>query len=407
MTMRAIICGGSIGGLFAAAALQKQGFETIVLERSGVPLEGRGAGIVTHPELTAALRAVGASTDDVGVDVYERVAYDLAGERVHAIDFHQVVTSWDRMYQVLRSLVPDGSYLLGHETVGFEETQDGVAAILSDGRRIEGDVLVGADGFRSAIRNQWQPEVQPAYSGYVVWRTVAAEADLPAEIRADIFQTFGFFIPNGTQIIGYPIAGPGNDLRSGHLRYNLVWYSEVPSDQLDDMLTDGTGRNHRISIPPPLIRDEIIERAMEQAGERLPKPFVEIFRRAERPFFTPIYDHQAPVMGLGRVALTGDAACTVRPHLGMGVTKAADDAFALARHLGDAPVPQALEAYSTERTAACRLALEIAQGLGGMIFDVDRTVNQDGRSHADMEEVMRVTAAVPPDLQDPQARNSS
>ena len=93
MTMRAIICGGSIGGLFAAAALQKQGFETIVLERSGVPLEGRGAGIVTHPELTAALRAVGASTDDVGVDVYERVAYDLAGERVHAIDFHQVVTS--------------------------------------------------------------------------------------------------------------------------------------------------------------------------------------------------------------------------------------------------------------------------------------------------------------------------
>ena len=370
-------------------------------------LAGRGAGIVTHPELTEALTSVGAPTSDVGVTLHERVAYDRSGARVRAFDFHQVVTSWDRMHGGLRSIVPDDAYRLGCETVGFEETSDGVSVRLADGRQVDGDLLIGADGFRSAVRGQWQPDVTPDYAGYVVWRTVVAEQDLPAPTRADIFKTFGFYLPNGSQIIGYPIAGPDNDLRPGHLRYNFVWYREVPAHVLHDMLTDSSGVHHDLSIPPPLVRADVIASAMAEAKRLLPQPFFEIMSRGEQLFFTPIYDLHAPVIGAGRVALAGDAACTVRPHLGMGVTKAGQDALALARHLEAADVPEALAAYSAERVAAGRIAYDAARQLGRMTFDVDRAVNQDGRSHADMDALMRDTAVVPPALQQAQARSSS
>ena len=238
MPGKALICGGSISGLFTAAALRARGWEVEVFERSPTELSGRGAGIVTHPEMLSALNAVGAETSQLGVEVHERVAYDLSGDRVHAFDFRQVVSSWDRVYQILRSLVPENMYQTDSEAIGYREWQDSVELTLSDGRRVVGDILIGADGFRSAIRAQMLPDVRPEYSGYVVWRTLASEADLPDYVRKDIFHTFGFFAPNGTQIIGYPIVGPGNDLRPGHLRYNFVWYSEVSVEDLLDMLTD-------------------------------------------------------------------------------------------------------------------------------------------------------------------------
>lgn len=394
MAGRAIVAGGSIGGLFAAAALRRAGWDVTVYERSPVPLSGRGAGIVTHPELLAALQAVGADTSALGVDVWERVAYDLEGRRVAAFDFHQVVTSWDRVYRVLRALLPDECYVLNRTATGYSEDGGGVTCHFADGGSEWADLLVGTDGFRSAIRAQMLPDVRPEYAGYVVWRTLAAEADLPDHVRADVFRTFGFFIPNGTQIIGYPIAGPDNDLRAGHLRYNFVWYSQVPPEALADMLTDASGTHHPISIAPPLIRDEVIAAMYEDARRRLPAPFNDILAVSDRPFFTPIYDHHSPVMAAGRVALAGDAACVARPHVGMGVTKAAEDALALGDALSRQPVEAALQAYSDRRVPACRIAYETSRRLGSYIFDGDPGVNVDGRGHPERDRVMSETAIV-------------
>ncbi len=394
MTGRAIISGGSIGGLFAACALLRAGWQVDVYERTGVELAGRGAGIVTHEPLISGLEAVGANTKDLGVQVNERVAYDSAGDRVRTLEYPQVVTSWDRMHRVLREIIPEGHYHLGRAIVGYQEAVDGVTAIFEDGRTEQADLLIGADGFRSAIRAQMLPEVKPDYAGYVVWRALAKEADLSEEVHRQVFDTFGFFIPNGTQIIGYPIAGPDNDLRPGHLRYNFVWYARVLQGDLDDMLTDASGQRHEISIPPPLVRKDVLQRMEQDAATRLPTPFVEILKVSERPFFTPIYDHHSPVMGQGHVALAGDAACVARPHVGMGVTKAALDALALARHLEHGAIPEALTAYSDERVAASLIAYERSQRLGGLIFDGPEGENADGCSHPDIETVMRDTAVV-------------
>ena len=396
MPGKAVVCGGSLGGLFAATALRAAGWDVALYERSPVELSGRGAGIVTHRELLDALTAVGASTGDLGVAVDERVAFDIDGGVVRRMDYPQVVTSWDRVYRVLREALPDGCHHLGRAASGYRETADGVELVFEDGRAEPADLLVGADGFRSAIRGQMAPDIQPAYSGYVVWRALASEADLPDAVHDAVFGAFGLFLPRGTQIVGYPIAGPENDLRPGHRRYNFVWYDKVAEADLTDMLTDETGRHHPVSIPPPLVRQEVLDRMMAHAADILPRPFVEVLKVSERPFFTPIYDHLSPNMCQGSVALSGDAACVARPHVGMGVTKAAEDALALARHVSSGTaLPESLSAYSAERVAAARTAYLRSQYLGSLIFDAGpQGSNADGRSHPSVEFVMRQTAAV-------------
>ena len=388
----ALIAGGSIGGLIAAAALLKAGWSVHVFERSNSELSGRGAGIVTHDALIKAFTSVGADIRDLGVPIEDRAAFDISGEIVKTIPYPQIVTSWDRIHQILRPLMPEGTYHLGRSVVGYEEHDDSVLAVLSDGSRETADLLVGADGFRSAIRAQMLPEVQPSYAGYVVWRAVAGEADMSQDVHARLFGTFGLFVPSSTQIVGYPIAGPDNDLRKGHRRYNFVWYSAVSDDQLQDMLTDKDGNHYPVSIPPPLVRDDVLAAMEDDAVRRLPAPFVEIIRNSERPFFTPIYDHCSPVFAKGRVAVMGDAACVARPHVGMGVTKAAEDALALARHLSGVPVEQALNQYSEERVVKSRRAYDQGQRLGRFIFDADPSMNHDGRSHPRINEIMHETA---------------
>lgn len=395
MTGKALVCGGSIGGLFAAAALRRVGWQVEVFERTGVELSGRGAGIVTHDVLIAALDAVGVDVSDLGVAVTDRVTWDLAGNEVGRLRLPQVVTSWDRIHRGLRRLMPEGTHHLGRGVAGYEQDADGVTLRFADGTQARGDVLVGTDGFRSAIRAQMLPEVQPIYSGYVVWRTLAHEADLPEWVRAEVFPHFGFHLPTGGEFVGYPIAGPENDLRPGHRRYNFVWYMPVEPRALRDMLTDASGVLHAVSIPPPLVREDVVAAMKAAAEARLARPFVEILRVSERPFFTPIYDHVSHVMAEGRVALAGDAACVARPHVGMGVTKAACDALALARHLdGAADVAAALAAYSAERVPEAEKAWMRSRRLGAHIFDDPPGGNADGANNRHLDEIMRETAVM-------------
>lgn len=393
MTGTAAVIGGSIGGLFAAVALKQAGWSVQVFERVGVPLSGRGAGIVTHPQLVAALEVVGADTTDLGVQVHDRVVFDQQGAHFSTMAYPQIVTSWDRMYQTLRRLIPDEDYHLGEMLQDFTEDADGVSLTFESGTTHRVDLLVGADGFRSAVRARMLPEVQPTYAGYVVWRALALEAELAPDMRDRIFDVFGMFMPTGTQIVGYPIAGENNDLRPGHRRYNFVWYAPVSQDELTDMLTDATGQTHAISIPPPLVREDVLARTEEAAARMLPDVFTHILSKSERPFFTPIYDHLSPSFARGRVALSGDAACVARPHVGMGVTKAAQDALALARHLSDGPVEAALQAYSAERVPLSRAAYARSQMLGRYMMQAPaRGENADGRNNPNMDEIIRLTA---------------
>ena len=105
------------------------------------------------------------------------------------------------------------------------------------------------------------------------------------------------------------IAGPDNDLRPGHRRYNVVWYR--PADEhgeLQRLLTDESGTTHAISIPPPLIARAAVKEMRADAMRLVAPQFREIVRLMDEPILQPIYDLETPRMAFGRVAIIGDAA---------------------------------------------------------------------------------------------------
>src|SRR5262249_55230690 len=86
----------------------------------------------------------------------------------------------------------------------------------------EAELLVGADGLRSTIRQQCLPELAPLYVGYVAWRALIPEAAFAPAIHRELFNYMTFCLPPGEQCLGYPVAGPDNDLRPRHRPYTAV-----------------------------------------------------------------------------------------------------------------------------------------------------------------------------------------
>jgi 2-polyprenyl-6-methoxyphenol hydroxylase-like FAD-dependent oxidoreductase len=336
---RAVIIGGSMSGLFTAALLRRIGWDVDVYERASAELVGRGAGITSHPELLEVLELSGAGTRDLGVEVEKRILIDRDGRVIGERVLPQVLTSWDRLQRLLRGLLPDAHYHLGRSFAGFDQDGDTVTVRFAEGGSERADLLVGADGFRSSVRAVVAPEVRPVYAGYAIWRGAPAESALSPATHRAIFPYFTFFLPERQQVIGYPIAGLDNELQPGRRRYNFIWYRVVGEAELAEMCRDAEGRRHDYSIPPPLIRDEVVSAMRRDAQGIMPPAFLDVLARIERPFFTPIYDFASPRLVFGRVALIGDAAANSRPHMGFGVAKAGEDARALAdallRHDGD------------------------------------------------------------------------
>ena len=248
----------------------------------------------------------------------------------------QILTSWDRLQSLLRETISPGRYHLGRTFERVDQDGSEVRVRFADGARPSAPTCwSAATASGPACATQVAPQVQPVYAGYYIWRGAPNEADLAPATRAGIFPHFTFFLPEREQVIGYPIAGLDNDLRPGHRRYNFIWYRVGDARQLAEMCVDENGRRHAFSVPPPLIRKDLIARMRADAAKIMPPAFLDALGKIERPFFTPIYDFAAPRLVFGRVALVGDAAATARPHMGFGVAKAGGDAWALAEALRD------------------------------------------------------------------------
>jgi 2-polyprenyl-6-methoxyphenol hydroxylase-like FAD-dependent oxidoreductase len=377
---RAVVIGGSMSGLLAALMLRKRGFTVDIYERVSTELSGRGAGIVAQPALFRALRELGLGVAELGVETQTRKVLDSDGRLVVEMECPQTLTAWERVYRILRDGFPPEHYHRGVGLQSFEQTPRAVLAQFSDGNEAEADLLVGADGIRSSVRQQLVPELAPLYAGYVAWRSLIPEQELPPDIHREVFSSMVFCLPPGEQFLGYPVAGPDNDLRPGHRRYNVIWYRPAEEHtELQRLLTDARGMTHSLSIPPPLIRQEAIAE-MRAAAERLVAPqFRAVVRLMDEPILQPIYDLETPRMAFGRVALIGDAAFVARPHVGAGVSKAADDAAALADALAADDVAPALKRFEAARLPVGRRIIERARHLGAYL---QATQTAEERAHS-------------------------
>ncbi|MEQ8662268.1 MAG: FAD-dependent monooxygenase, partial [Gammaproteobacteria bacterium] len=395
---RVVIIGGSMAGLFAAIALRARGCEVAIYERAGEALANRGAGIATHDELYAAVRAAGIELRaEMGVESHGRVMFARDGSVLHTQDMHQIMTSWGLIYRFLRAQVPDTVYHGGSALAALEQDGDGVSAVLEDGTRVEADWLLGADGARSTVRAIVAPRTVAEYVGYFGWRGLIDEALVPADVLAQVAHRMAFGMAPGGHWLGYLVAGPGDTLAPGQRWYNWGWYRSADAAALADHLTDADGNYHEGGIPHHLIRAELVAAMREQARAHLAPQIQAIIAATAQPFLQGMVDFCSERLVHGRVVLLGDAAATARPHVGLGVSKAADDAATFAAALA-ADSAAALAAWEDTRLRYARAVVAWGRDLGSYIGPQrdDPAARATAAHYMRPEILLRATAASDP-----------
>lgn len=213
---RAVVVGGSLGGLNAALWLRDIGRDVEVLERSASPLEGRGAGIVLHPATARYLVDHGfADLTEISapVDWLRYLGADATVLSQTPCRFR--FTSWTTLYRNLVGCFDRTRYRMGTEVVAVDAAGGPPTATTAGGEALTGDLLVAADGVASTVRALLLPDVEPRYAGYVAWRGTVGEEQLSAGTFRALHQAITYHLMPASHILAYPIPTtsrrPGGD----------------------------------------------------------------------------------------------------------------------------------------------------------------------------------------------------
>ena len=387
---RIVILGGGIGGLAAAVALRQRGFEVRVFERASTIAEV-GAGLQVGPNAVKVLYALGLKealhrsafepTNMVSIkwddaSLRHRVPLKAIASKEYGAPY--MTAHRAHIQAMLHDALPDGVITLNASCIGAETRGKVAVARFADGREVEGDVVVGADGIRSAIRAQHFGADRPRFTEMMCWRCMVPIEHVPTKfgpngsVELARGEYFGWLGPNG-HVICYPIGkGDMLNLFCGHVTDQWVEESwSVPSTQ-DELIAAYAGWNEAL---------------------------LAIFRHVEHVFKWGIHDRDpVPEWTRGRVTLLGDAAHPTMPTLAQGGNMAIEDGYVLTRNLarhGD-DVEMGLRAYVAERQPrTARVTLQSRQQFANnrkvppppfldrtWIFTFDATREEDVRQMA-------------------------
>jgi 2,6-dihydroxypyridine 3-monooxygenase len=328
---RVVVMGGSLGGLTAALVLRDAGCDVEVYERSSVPLEGRGAGIVLNPATVRYFTENDAlDINDASVSTRWVRYMDRDGSIAAEHPFSYRFTSYNALYQGLLGCFDEDRYHLGEKVVGFDQDADGVTVRLASGRSERCHMLVCADGIHSTGRRLLLPDVAAEYAGYVGWRGTVGEADLTSGTFAELHEAITYYVMSNSHTLFYPIPGADGSLKPGRRFTNWLWYRNVvEGPEFDDLMTDKEGALHEVSLGPGAVQKRHSKELRDTARSALPPPLAEVLLKTAEPFVQAVFDIEVPSMAFGRVCLIGDAAFTLRPHAAAGTAKATEDAWRL------------------------------------------------------------------------------
>ena len=345
--MRVIIAGGGTGGLATAIALRKVGIEPLVLEQAPA-FTAIGAGLGLYANAMKALTYLGA-------DAYwrENVArIDVAEQRGLGDDELITIGSLDPQAEkygehyycghradLLSSLLaplPPECVRTGSRVVAFEETDRDVRVELASGEEVRGDLLVGADGLRSATRTQLMGEREARFTGVVVWRGLIPRDKVPERYDAKIMSWYG---PR-RHVLLYPLRHD----RHPDSVYSLSAFVPATEVHRESWTASGDLADLRASLADACP-------AMQ-----------ELLDLMDSSLITGIYFRDPlETWGCGRVVLLGDAAHPAPPSAGQGAGMALEDAVMLAaclRRAGAGNEQAALREYVSRRKARTTRMLE-------------------------------------------------
>ncbi len=364
------IVGASMGGLTTAILLGQLDIEVKVFERFAPDSGPRGAGIGVDLDLIAAITG----------DVEREPPHLLLRERRVIVDggsrserFELPVTGYDLLRDFLSERVAPRKRSAPAEVSRVELHEvEPLRIELSDGGSHGFDMLVGADGSRSQVRDVVVGErLEPEYAGYVLWRGLLDEAALSDAARATFFGTPALHIvPHARQhFIAYPVPGPGGELTQGERRLNWGWYYGVDEARLGaefERLRDDPSAI--FGIPAASCSQAISDDLRASVEPLWPAAIHEVIQRSievEAVTLHPVHELVVPRLVRSGAVLVGDAAHLASPITGSGVRTAMYDALVLVRSLVDLQeIDAALGVYETRRLPLARAMVEQGRSVG-------------------------------------------
>ena len=338
---RVLIVGAGIGGLTAACALRQHGFDVTICERAQ-EIGEVGAGLQIGPNAVKVLRALGVLDRLLGLTFEPRNVVSLAWDDAHLRFREPLAEISTRAYgdiyltghradihAALQAGLPSGSLRLGAQCIGVASAGGIAVARFADGSEVEADVIVGADGIKSVVREALFGADTPRYTGQMAWRCIIPIECVPTRVGDGVAigrdEYVGWIGPNG-HVICYPIRGGRlYNMFAGHV--SPAWVAEswsAPSSKAE-LLAAYAGWNGALLG------------MLDQVAEC---------------FKWGIYDRAPlPAWVRGRVALLGDAAHPMMPTLAQGAAVSIEDGACLARCLAECrdDLPAGLARYNAER----------------------------------------------------------
>jgi 2-polyprenyl-6-methoxyphenol hydroxylase-like FAD-dependent oxidoreductase len=376
MRLSTIVVGGGIGGLSLARELSIAGLPVVVLERA--PKLGTvGAGIIMNPNAMRVLEANGlaACVRTRSAPYLARDTFDQRGRPLATRDYRPLYADnrlavgallhRAHLHECLYEGLPAGTVHLDVRIRDLHASPQGVSVETETGETFKGDVLIGADGIRSMVRERLFGPLEPTYLGYRSHRFVVANRDGLVH--------FTEFLGRGRRVGLVPVGG-------GQL---YVWTTFNAAFRSREQDVESVGA----------LRARFADFTDSRVGEAFGQ-----LTATDGVICTDIEEVRQPTWASGRVALLGDAAHALTPNMGQGAGMAMEDAAVLAEELaraerGEHSVPAALIRYVARRERRVETIARLSRQIGeeGQLSGAlacwlrNRRVKQEGRAPERMQ----------------------
>lgn len=326
--------------------------------------------------MTVIERAAGEPPGGAGLGLDRHLLSDVTGvdaARIPVVSGNRPSAAWGLVREFLLDAtrtVPGVEFIESVTVTGVRvDDSTGPVVLESTAGAFAADVVVGADGVYSVTRRFVAPEQPTAsYAGYLLWRGLVCEADVPGGLNGRGTDLEIHRAP-GAQLVIYAVPGSDGRTDSGHRRVSCAWYDGSRTDLLRDTgcIKDGavvaTLRNDQIP-------DALVSELRDYARRYWPSPWDRCVSWAVthgRLFGAPVAEYLPPRLARDRVALVGDAAHVASPMTGAGFQNALLDVAALAASLrgaDPASLPDGLARYERERLALARQLVSAGMSWG-------------------------------------------
>ena len=341
--MKVLIAGAGIGGLTAALAALRRGFDVEVYEQApelrevgaGLQLSANGTRVFYELGVGEALKAHSCEAAGKEIRLWNTgeswKLFDLGKVSIERYGYPYFTVYRPDLLEVLLAAIGRDRIHLGAKCVGLSQDADRVTLELDGGTTACGDCLIGADGVHSQVRQSLFGGDRPQFTGIVVWRGIVPMEKLPKHMARMVGSNW---VGPGAHVVHYP-------LRAGKVM-NFVGALERSDWQVESWSARGTTE----------------ELAADFAGWH--DDIQALIRNIPAPYKWALMTR--PPMerwSVGRVTLLGDACHSMVPFLAQGAAMAIEDGFVLARALsGSGDVPVALRKYENARRERTRKAVE-------------------------------------------------